>query len=152
MEIGLVRDDGVLKGPLGKVSIKRLVKIVIHEVNAKKFSEMAVRLVSDKTMRELNRLGRGLDRTTDVLSYAAQDGAPILTQGYLGDVVISVDQVARQAKRLGQPVDREFAKVLIHGVLHCLGFDHVRSRKGAREMKRMERLVLRKAKGAGLCS
>lgn len=81
-------------------------------------------LVSDRTMRGLHRRWRGRSGTTDVLSFP--DGSREGPEGpvHLGDVVISVDQAARQAKERGVPLAREIRSLVLHGWLHLLGFDH----------------------------
>jgi len=71
-------------------------------------------------MRRLNRRYRGKDRTTDVLSFPPAEGAG----GFLGDLVISVPEARRQAKRSGQAVEAVIRKLLLHGLLHLLGYDH----------------------------
>jgi len=68
-------------------------------------------------MRTLNRRFRGKDRSTDVLSFPA---SPPL----LGDIAISVPYAARQARRRREPVGREIDRLLVHGYLHLLGYDH----------------------------
>lgn len=85
-------------------------------------SELAVLLVGDARMRELNNTWRGKDRPTDVLSFAADAGpAPV---PLLGDVAISVDTLRRQADDGGWTEEEELVRLLLHGVLHLLGFDH----------------------------
>lgn len=91
----------------------------------------AVRWISDREMRRLNRQYRGKDKTTDVLSFPGdfvaqgEPEAPALPSlNHLGDVVISVPTARRQAVEAGHPVDRELRVLLLHGVLHCLGYDH----------------------------
>ena len=91
----------------------------------------AVRWISDREMRRLNRQYRGKDKTTDVLSFPgdlvadeAPEASPLPRLDHLGDVVISVPTARRQAEQAGQPVDRELRVLLLHGVLHCLGYDH----------------------------
>ena len=69
-------------------------------------------------MRRLNRDYRGKDRSTDVLAFPAE-GGPLL-----GDIVVSVPYAARQARRRGEPQSREIDRLLVHGFLHLLGYDH----------------------------
>lgn len=80
-----------------------------------------VRFVGDRAIRELNREYRQVDRSTDVLSFPGEDGPEGL---HLGDVAISVPTARRQALEAGRPVERELRTLLLHGVLHCLGYDH----------------------------
>lgn len=80
-----------------------------------------VALVSDDRIRELNRRFRGYDKPTDVLSFEA-DGPDL--DGYLGDIVISVETASRQARRRGSSLPRELRLLTLHGFLHLLGYDH----------------------------
>jgi probable rRNA maturation factor len=96
-------------------------------------------LVSDSVMRRLNRDWRGRDRPTDVLSFAQREGAGGAPDGLLGDVVISVDTARRQAAERAETLASELDRLLIHGVLHLLGYDHERSPAEARRMQRRER-------------
>jgi probable rRNA maturation factor len=73
----------------------------------------------DARMRSLNRRFRGKDRTTDVLAFPAEDNG-----GFLGDIAISVPYASRQARRAGDPPRREIDRLLLHGVLHLIGYDH----------------------------
>jgi rRNA maturation RNase YbeY len=106
-------------------------------------AELSLLLVSDRTIRTLNRRWRGRDRPTDVLSFAQQEGAGGAPEGLLGDVVISVDTAARQAAARRASLGREGERLLIHGVLHLLGYDHERSPAEARRMRRRERALQR---------
>jgi rRNA maturation RNase YbeY len=102
---------------------------------------VTVAFVSDRAMRELNRLWRHKRGTTDVLSFpAAQDEFEKVDGSQLGDVVISVEQAARQAKENDLSLDQEIAQLILHGLLHLCGYDHATD-KG--EMNRLE-LRLRK--------
>ena len=102
-------------------------------------AELSVLLVADGEMRRLNRDWRGKDRPTDVLAFAQGEGAGGAPDGLLGDVVISVDAARRQAAERGETLGREADRLLIHGLLHLLGYDHERSARDAAEMRRKER-------------
>lgn len=82
---------------------------------------LGVRFGSDRELRRANRAFRGKDRPTDVLSFPG-DGAE--AGGHLGDILISVPTARRQAAGAGHPVERELKILLLHGMLHCLGYDH----------------------------
>ena len=107
-------------------------------------AELSVLLVSDIEMRRLNRVYRGADRPTDVLAFAQHEGCGGAPAGLLGDVVISVDTAKRQAAERGLSIGRESERLLIHGVLHLIGYDHERSAAEARRMQRRERLLARR--------
>lgn len=89
--------------------------------------EVSLALVDDEAMRELNRQYRGIDAPTDVLSFSQDEGPGPVPGGtrLLGDVVVSVDTAARQAKAAGHSLDTEACHLVIHGVLHLLGYDDV---------------------------
>ena len=105
---------------------------------------VTVAFVSDRVMRELNWRWRGKRGTTDVLSFpAAQDEFEKLESLSLGDVVISVEQAARQATEHDLSFEAEVGQLILHGVLHLCGYDH-ETDKG--EMNRLE-LRLRRRLG-----
>lgn len=99
-------------------------------------SSISVSFVRDPAIRELNRTYRGADKPTDVLSFPLVEAGDAYAgaERLLGDVVISVDTARRQAADYDAPLDREVQRLLIHGVLHLLGHDHVQ----ADERVRME--------------
>ncbi len=78
--------------------------------------------VGDAEIRRLNRRYRGKDAVTDVLSFGYGKGRKDMS---LGDIVICLPQVKRQAKRTGKLVREEFALMVVHGMLHLLGYDHI---------------------------
>lgn len=108
-------------------------------------AELSLELVGDGRMRRLNRLYRGRDAATDVLAFPMREAVGPRSP-LLGDVVISLPTAARQAAEAGRRLDDELAALLIHGVLHLLGYDHERSAREAARMRRRERAV-RKAVG-----
>jgi probable rRNA maturation factor len=106
-------------------------------------SELSVALVDDEAIALLNAAHRGRSGPTDVLAYSLLEGRHAERRGaLLGDVVISLDAAARQARRARRGLDDELARLLIHGVLHLLGWDHEREAE-ARAMRREERRLRR---------
>jgi probable rRNA maturation factor len=101
-------------------------------------AELSLALVTDPEIHALNRQYRGKDRPTDVLSFPLAD---TLHPSLLGDVVISVETAARQARRRGHSLREELQTLLIHGTLHLLGYDHEVSRGETIRMHRKEREV-----------
>lgn len=98
-------------------------------------STATVAFVSDKAIRELNRRFRGVDKATDVLSFPAEEVEN------LGDIAISVDTAARQAKENGLTFDEEVAQLILHGLLHLSGYDHETDNG---EMNRLELKIRRR--------
>lgn len=87
-------------------------------------ASFAVRFVSDREMRRLNRAYRRQDETTDVLSFPDDDPRANAGERHLGDVVISVPAARRQAAARRHGPERELRILMLHGLLHCLGYDH----------------------------
>jgi rRNA maturation RNase YbeY len=106
-------------------------------------AELSLLLVSDREMHRLNQAWRGKDRPTDVLAFAQAEGPGGAPEGLLGDVVISVDTARRQAGERGHSLAGGATRLLVHGLLHLLGYDHERSAAEARRMARKERRLLR---------
>lgn len=103
-------------------------------------AELTVSLVNDAEIRRLNRDYRGQDRPTDVLAFALREGQRVAgDEAVLGDVVISLETASGQARRRGVSPADEVRTLLVHGVLHLLGYDHERSPAEARRMKARER-------------
>jgi probable rRNA maturation factor len=90
--------------------------------------QVTLLLTGDPALRRLNRAYRGLDRPTDVLSFAQLEGAPLaLAPGgscALGDVALSFERAHRQAIEYGHSLEREVGYLFVHGMLHLLGHDH----------------------------
>ncbi len=107
--------------------------------------EVSVAISSDERLRELNRRYRDVDAPTDVLSFRLDDEAGFVTPPgaarQLGEVVISYPTAERQAHEAGQPLEDELAHLLVHGLLHLLGYDH-ESAGEARTMRAREEALL----------
>ena len=100
---------------------------------------ISLSLIDDAAMRGLNRHYRGRDAATDVLSFSLdQTSRADVTERLLGDVVISVDTAKRQAAAYDAPLQRELYRLLIHGLLHLKGHDHIEPAQ-RRLMQREER-------------
>lgn len=100
-------------------------------------------------MRLLNRHYRGVDRTTDVLSFPQIDVSTQLSAlssqlFLLGDLVINLHKAKRQALENRLTVDEELKRLLIHGILHLLGYDHEQGKNAARKMQRKSRELFEK--------
>lgn len=115
----------------------------ILEALGESASELSVVLTDDATIRELNRDYRAKDKATDVLSFSLLEGEEDVMVGVraLGDVVISMETASRQAEEIGHGLEEELARLLIHGVLHLLGHDHVHGGHQARRMKEEEERI-----------
>lgn len=87
-------------------------------------SDLTLVLTDDEEIRALNRDFRGMDAPTDVLAFPADETDPQTGRRYLGDIVISWPRARAQAAAHGHPPEAEVQLLVVHGVLHLLGFDH----------------------------
>lgn len=111
-------------------------------------SELSVTVTDNDGIRRINRDFRGIDRPTDVLSFPMyafteedmppEDGTPLV----LGDMVLSVERAAEQAKEYGHSLRREIAFLTVHSVLHLLGYDHEISAEAESEMFVLQEKIL----------
>jgi probable rRNA maturation factor len=95
-------------------------------------------LIADEEMRDLNRLWRGKDAPTNVLSFPADAARD---RGFLGDIVLAFETAQREAKERGISLADHVSHLVVHGTLHLLGFDHADDKEATR-MERVERVAL----------
>ena len=133
--------------PRGLTGVAAPLRVAVRAALAlegRRAGEVAVVLADDAKLRDLNRRWRGLDRSTDVLSFGYDEGGDDEVDG---DIVVSLGRVRDQARRFRVTPGRELARVVVHGALHLAGLDH----QGAAERRRMrarEDRVLRAAREA----
>lgn len=101
-----------------------------------KTHEISLLITDDVQVRELNRTYRGIDKPTNVLSFPMQEGKfSDLASGLLGDVVISLDTARKEADEAGISLSERMSQLLIHGILHLVGYDHERSGEDETDME-----------------
>jgi len=114
-------------------------------------AELSVLITGDRKMRALNRQYRGMDKTTDVLSFPALEGKAVLKavsggEGgppmVLGDIVISASRALKQSGEIGQTLDDEMVFLLVHGILHLLGYDHEGSPSEKSVMEKTQKEII----------
>jgi rRNA maturation RNase YbeY len=145
MAVDVVRRGAGKKFP---ARAARSIAVEVLRLLDRERAELSLVLLGDAEMRKLNAQYRGRDYATDVLSFPANEGlaAPV---DLLGDVVISLDKTRAQARERGRSVEQELAILLIHGIVHLLGYDHERSARDARIMSGLERKIYRALCGRG---
>ena len=111
-------------------------------------------LTDDETIHAYNREYRDVDRATDVLSFPADEGDEILSipDDFLGDIMISVPRAAEQGAALGHSTERELMFLTVHGVLHLLGFDHMRPEDETVMLEHQRRIMSAIAKQIDGCT
>ena len=114
-------------------------------------AELSIVLCDDMFIQQLNRTYRNKDAPTDVLAFSMSEGEAVgFGSRILGDIVISVETANRQAREAGVSSSREVASLLIHGLLHLLGYDHTtqdQSRMMFAKAHELEKHILSKKKG-----
>ncbi len=111
-------------------------KKILRSLNLPEELEISITFVDDPKMREFNERYRRIKRTTDVLSFP-QDASQLL-----GDIIISTEAALRQAVFFGHSLEDELNRLIIHGILHLLGYDH-KKKQEALEMRRKEKELVR---------
>ncbi len=123
------------------VPLRALVALTLR-LEGRRAGEIGIRLTGDAELREVNRRWRGIDRATDVISFAYDEDAPDAESRPVGgDLVISMDRVREQAKRYRGTRGAELARLVIHGTLHLGGHDHARRGERARMRAREEAIL-----------
>ena len=132
-----------------KMLVRRAIAATLDYEQYENACEVSVTFTDDKSIHELNKKFRGVDRPTDVLSfplfdYEGQSEEPPVDEllGMLGDVVISLETAARQAEEYGHSFEREVAFLTVHSMLHLLGYDHETGDEDEAEMRRRQREIM----------
>lgn len=109
--------------------IPEIRNLIDYAIKYKKLDnlEFNVIFVDNEYIHKLNKDYRGIDRPTDVITFALEDGAEVDLNAWrlLGDIYISIDKAKEQAIEYGHPFLRELAFLTVHGFLHLLGYDHM---------------------------
>ena len=116
--------------------------MTLAKESARRDVELSVLLTDDEQIRELNQTYRGVDAPTDVLAFPLPlEDAPSDAPVPIGDVVISVETAQRQAQERGHELEREVTLLLVHGILHLIGYTNGKP-PGRREMEEKQRALL----------
>ncbi|NLW24100.1 MAG: rRNA maturation RNase YbeY [Clostridia bacterium] len=113
-----------------EVNLERIAQVCLEQENVNPAAEISLVFVDDQEIRNLNKTYRGLDAPTDVLSFPMYEREDLLEISdeeviLLGDIVISLETASRQAQEYGHSLEREVAYLMVHGLLHLLGYDHL---------------------------
>lgn len=119
--------------------VEKSIEAALKEIEFTDDYEVSVSFVGDEEIHELNRDYRGVDRTTDVLSFPMDDEFTNM----LGDIVININKVIEQANEYGHSEKREISYLTVHSTLHLMGFDH-EEEEDKKEMRAVEDRVMEK--------
>ncbi len=122
-------------------TIRRLTQSILVEAGQPS-ADLSLSLIGRTRMQTLNRQYRGRDYPTDVLAFPMEQIGPTAAV-FLGDVVICVPVAIGQASQFENTADQELLRLLIHGTLHLLGYDHEESKREATRMQRKERRIVK---------
>lgn len=110
--------------------LEEVVRSVLDEERFKAEAEVSLVLVGEKRIRNLNRQYRGIGRVTDVLSFEGENDDDFISPkdgvSYLGEIFICVKKAERQAREHGHPLGREMDILMVHGMFHLMGYDHIK--------------------------
>lgn len=134
----------------GLVDVTTIERAVEQTLRAERIAgpvEMSILIADDAELHQLNQTYRSVDAPTDVLSFAEADDNSVFVRPpdaprYLGDIAISWDRVVAQAAEYGHSRERELAFLVVHGVLHLLGYDHERGPDDEADMRAREEAIL----------
>lgn len=146
MEIAIGKEPDTLEVPQEDVDAVRRAILTVGRLYGALDAEVSVTLTNDAHIHALNRDYRGVDRPTDVLSFALTESEePEIFDApggvVLGDLVISLERAAAQAETYGHSFLRELSFLTVHGMLHLLGYDHIEEEERL-EMEEEQRHVM----------
>ena len=127
--------------------LRSIARKLLQAENCGDNTEVSLLLTDDTQIRQLNREYREVDSPTDVLAFSLMEGEDFggdLEEHPLGDVVISVETAQRQAEAQGHDLERELDVLLVHGLLHLLGYDHADPEDETRMFARQSEILDRK--------
>ncbi len=134
------------QGAVDEEALRRAAAAALSHEGVEAEVELSLVVTDDETVRELNRRFRGVDAPTDVLAFGTGGGEAFVfapeEPPYLGDVIISYPRALSQAEEVGHSVEDELNLLVVHGVLHLLGYDD-QEEADARRMREKEEAILR---------
>jgi probable rRNA maturation factor len=131
--------------------LREIITVALNLENLDKPVEIDCDITDNDTIRKLNKVYRGIDRPTDVLSFAFTQSReedlvyfPEVTGNpqYLGEIIVSYPKAVEQAQHLGHSLEEELRLLLVHGVLHLVGYDHEKD-SDARKMRARESIIIK---------
>jgi probable rRNA maturation factor len=144
-------------GLVSREWLKKAVTLALSRAGINKAVELGLVIASDETVNNLNRKYRGVDGTTDVLAFAFTEASVNKARPFavppdkvihLGEVIISYPQARRQSVEQKHSLEKELALLVVHGVLHLLGYDHEQPEE-AKSMRALEARALDNIEDAG---
>jgi len=123
--------------------VRKACECVLQELHAPENTGISLHLVGNRTITRLNGIYRGKNVPTDVLSFAIDDGEIFFKTEEKGDIFISIPQIKKQAKEYKVDFEEELYKMMVHGILHLFGYDHIKE-SDAKKMIPLQEKILKK--------
>lgn len=125
-----------------RLSIKELQKVVetAAKLNKKISGEVEINIVGESEIKKLNKAWRGQNSSTDVLSFAWQEEEKLPSK-CLGQIFICYPVIKKQAKEYGVTIRQEFYRMVIHGLLHLIGFDHIKQKEALKMFTEQDKIL-----------
>ena len=141
----MIEINNLTTNPIDEGFLKKIAEIVL-EGEEKGEADLSIALIGPGKMRKLNKRYLGKNRVTDVLAFGKNQKFPIIPKSKLGlgEIVICLREVKKNAKKFKSSFEKELARVLIHGILHLVGYDHEKNEKEAQKMEEKEKYYLSK--------
>ena len=114
----MIEINNLTKAKIPLEKIKKITEKFLLKYKKTNFN-ISIAFIGDTKMRELNKIYRGFDKTTDILSFEGEEDE----EGDLGELIISYQQIKRQAKQFSDNIDEELVFILVHGLFHLLGYN-----------------------------
>ena len=124
---------------MAEVSVDKIVSLAAR-AEKKIHGTVEVTIVGEKKIKALNLKYRGKDKVTDVLSFSWLEGGK-MPGDFLGQIFICYPQIVRQAEEYKVSVEEEFARMLVHGLLHLVGYDHVKENEAKKMFVLQEKII-----------
>jgi probable rRNA maturation factor len=129
--------------PFPQDLLERAAQVALEHESQSSDSELSIILTNDARLHELNLNYLGINAPTDVLSFPASETDPETGAHYIGDILISIPRAQTQAGAAGHPLEAEVQLLVVHGVLHLLGYDHGQAEEKARMWKAQAEILER---------
>ena len=121
--------------PFPEILIEQAARAALEHESQSPDAELSIVLTDDARLQQLNRDYLDIDAPTDVLSFPSTETDPETGVRYIGDILISIPRAGAQAEAAGHPLEAEVQLLVVHGVLHLLGYDHAEAKEKARMWK-----------------
>nr|WP_069873717.1 rRNA maturation RNase YbeY [Fusibacter sp. 3D3] len=147
MTVEVINETNEILDPLLNAQILEVIELVLDSENINAEGEVSILFVDNERIKALNREYRAKDIETDVLSFPQYDSIKDTTVQqsylYLGDIVISLEKAKEQAESFGHTFEREILYLVVHSILHLIGYDHMADEAKC-EMRTKEKAIFKR--------